>query len=140
MKSQKKLSVVLSAVAAIVAAALMAVIKFVAPVCSGLIETVAGKQIPMKCHWTAIAVFVIAALIAVVAIAGIVTEQFTLSGITIFVLATAIFVLVSDSMGIGVCANPEMACHTTAAYAKTCAIADGVVGIVLSVKGSKTKY
>lgn len=139
MKSQKKLSVVLSAVAAVVAAAMMAVIKFVAPVCSGLIETAAGKQIPMKCHWTAIAVFVVAVLIAVVAIAGIVTEQFTLSGIAIFALATAIFVIVSDSLGIGVCANPEMACHTTIAYAKACAIAEGVIGVVLSTKSVKTK-
>lgn len=139
MKSEKKLSVILSVVAIFVAAAMFAVIKYVALPCTGLIETAMGKQIPMKCHWTAIAITVVAVVIAVIAIAGIVTEQFTLSGITIFALATAIFVLVSDSMGIGVCANPEMACHTTIAYAKACAIAEGVIGVVLSTKGVKTK-
>lgn len=51
--------------------------------------------------------------------------------------AVLIFVTFHDSMGIGICANPDMACQMTAPFVKVSATAElvlGAVSVVLAVK------
>ena len=55
MEKNKNLSLIMGGAMAAVAAFLLVVVKVVAPVCTGMVETAAGKQVPMRCHYTSAA-------------------------------------------------------------------------------------
>ena len=66
-----KLSNIFIAIQALAAVVMVAALKIWAPVCGKMLETTAGKQVPMKCHWAgqaAIAVCIIILAVAIVAL------------------------------------------------------------------------
>lgn len=102
-------------------------LKTFATPCEGMIETAKGMEVPMKCHWTDVALLYLAVATIVVGIANIIkNSKSTLELIGMGVLAIAITM---NNVGIGVCKMEGMACHTM----KTFAIVIGVVFIVLGI-------
>lgn len=120
----KKICNILAIVASIV---LIIGLKTFATPCEGMIETAKGMEVPMKCHWTDVALLYLAVATIVVGIANIIkNSKSTLELIGMGVLAIAITM---NNVGIGVCKMEGMACHTM----KTFAIVIGVVFIVLGI-------
>lgn len=120
----KKICNIITIVASIV---LIIGLKTFATPCEGMIETAKGMEVPMKCHWTDVALLYLAVATIVVGIANIIkNSKSTLELIGMGVLAIAITM---NNVGIGVCKMEGMACHTM----KTFAIVIGVVFIVLGI-------
>lgn len=120
----KKICNIIAIVASVV---LIIGLKTFATPCEGMIETAKGMEVPMKCHWTDVALLYLAVATIVVGIANIIkNSKSTLELIGMGVLAIAITM---NNVGIGVCKMEGMACHTM----KTFAIVIGVVFIVLGI-------
>lgn len=120
----KKICNIIAIVASIV---LIIGLKTFATPCDGMIETAKGMEVPMKCHWTDVALLYLAVATIVVGIANIIkNSKSTLELIGMGVLSIAITM---NNVGIGVCKMEGMACHTM----KTFAIVIGVVFIVLGI-------
>ena len=120
----KKICNIIAIVASIV---LIIGLKTFATPCEGMIETAKGMEVPMKCHWTDVALLYLAVATIVVGIANIIKDsKSTLELIGMGALAIAITM---NNVGIGVCKMEGMACHTM----KTFAIVIGVVFIVLGI-------
>lgn len=120
----KKICNILAIVASIV---LIIGLKTFATPCEGMIETAKGMEVPMKCHWTDVALLYLAVATIVVGIANIIkNSKSTLELIGMGVLSIAITM---NNVGVGVCKMEGMACHTM----KTFAIVIGVVFIVLGI-------
>lgn len=120
----KKICNIIAIVASVV---LIIGLKTFATPCEGMIETAKGMEVPMKCHWTDVALLYLAVATIVVGIANIIkNSKSTLELIGMGALAIAITM---NNVGIGVCKMEGMACHTM----KTFAIVIGVVFIVLGI-------
>ena len=120
----KKICNIIAIVASVV---LIIGLKTFATPCEGMIETAKGMEVPMKCHWTDVALLYLAVATIVVGIANIIkNSKSTLELIGMGVLTIAITM---NNVGIGVCKMEGMACHTM----KTFAIVIGVVFIVLGI-------
>ncbi|MDW7674412.1 MAG: DUF4418 family protein [Bacillota bacterium] len=85
-----------------------------APVCSGTLELASGMFVPMKCNWTGHAEVIIGAIVAVngLLIFFAARQNPRYLGLMLGVLGIAAIAIPSN-LGIGVCMNPEMSCHTT---------------------------
>ena len=139
MESNKS-TMIVAAVEAVAAVAMFLVVKVIAPVCSGMVETAAGKQVPMRCHYTEVAATLLAFLLLVCAIACFVTKQKVACGIMAVAIAICGFVILSSTIGTGICANPDMACNITAPFIKVCstvALVTGGISVFLGKKEAK---
>ena len=91
---------------------LIIITPIVLPVCEGLLELVNGKQVPMRCHWTARAEMIFGALIVVVGLMIAFLKkpgerqrlyhQVALLGLV--TILTPLFILPT-------CMNPDMSCN-----------------------------
>ena len=129
MENKKKLNII-AGVEALVAVFMWVAVTKIAPVCSGMLELVSGKQVHMKCYYTAVVFVFIAALLLVNAVVAIVAKKSVVSGIMTVAVAALVFVALNDTIGIGICMNPEMACHMTAPFAKVCGTVEIILGLV----------
>ena len=103
-------------------AALIGSVYVWAPVCQAMVKLMNGREMPMKCFFSGQALVLIGALLVV-------------NGA--MMLLCAIAVMSGGGLGIGICANVEMACHATAAWAKLCggvAFAAGAAAFALGLK------
>lgn len=120
----------LGVVTAIVIAA-AAVVAWAMGGCTTPIETAAGGQVPMKCHWTMIAVVMVEAMGAFSAL-GLafvkckVGRRWLACG---GVLAQALTLLALHTSLMGLCGDTTMHCHTTTLAVTVVA----VVAVVLCV-------
>lgn len=83
--------------------------------CDKQVETAAGGQMPMKCHWAMIAVALIAwpGLFSNIA-ATYSKEPLTRRIATFGHAASSLMILADLYYSIGICASAEMQCHTSA--------------------------
>ncbi len=137
MEKSKKSFTIIAVVEAVVAAFMWFAVTKLAPVCGGMLELVSGKQVYMKCHYTSVVFVLLAVALLVNAVLAMVVKPNIVSGVMTAVLAVLVFVTLSDTMGIGICANPEMACHMTAPYAKICATVEVVCGLCAAFIAAK---
>ncbi|PHI28203.1 DUF4418 family protein [Budvicia aquatica] len=86
--------------------------QYIFPVCDGTLETISGKHIPMKCHWTAIAELGTGGLISLGGISLMIFKDSGIRlGISLMTLFSAILALLFPVWLIGVCPSPLMPCH-----------------------------
>ena len=140
MMEQNKSTMIVAGAQAVVAIAMLLVVKVIAPVCTGMVETAAGKQVPMRCHYTDAAITLFAFLLFVCAVACFVTKQKAACGIMAIAIGVCGFLTLSNTLGMGICANPDMACNTTAPFIKLCstlALLTGVISVFLGMKETK---
>lgn len=83
--------------------------------CEGMLTTVDGKSIPMKCHYL-IAVGNCIALLCMALAIHIFTKK-EIPAVPVIVLGLiSILITISGLFGIGICLKEGMACHTTASW------------------------
>ena len=133
----KKNFTIIAGVEALVAIFMWVAVTRIAPVCSGMLELVSGKQVHMKCYYTAVVFVFVAVLLLVNAIVAIFAKPSLVSGVMTIALAAVVFVVLNDSIGIGICVNPDMACHMTAPFAKVSATVEIICGLVYIFFGTK---
>lgn len=137
---KKNNSLIIGGLMGVVAIFLILTVKVIAPVCTGTVETVAGKQVPMRCHYASAALLVLGILLLVNAVLCIVKKEKVVCGVMAVIISVFIFLVVGSTLGMGICANPEMACNMTAPFAKLAGglgILTGVVSVYLGVKDEK---
>jgi hypothetical protein len=86
-----------------------------AHVCTKTLELTSGMMVPMKCHWTGVSEVVLGVLVAVTGlIIFLVKDDSGRRYLALMLGVIGIAVIITPtSLGIGICGNPEMACHTT---------------------------
>lgn len=126
---REKRSLIFAGVEIVHAVSLMLIVKIVAPVCSGMVETAAGKQIPMKCHYTSVALLFFGMLLLVNGILCAVRKELLVCGVMASVISILAVLTLSSSVGTGICMNPEMACNYTAPFVKIL----GAIGIIIGI-------
>ena len=134
MKS--KLTTIVGAVQALAALVLIGAIKIWAPVCQKMLTLTTGKEVHMKCFYTAQAALGVAVIALVAAIVVILASkdhkkvQFVniACGVVLFLLFTSL---------IGVCASPDMACRTTAVWGKVVAGVTVIASVVDLLSGKE---
>lgn len=137
MNQENKKVNIIAWVSAIVAITMVKCVKFIVPVCAGMVETAAGKQIPMKCHYTSQVIMLLGVLLLVNAIVCGVTKQGLACGIMGIALSAVAIIVFNDSIGIGICMKPEMACHATAPVVKVCATVEIIVSAIMCALSAK---
>ena len=128
---------IVCAIGAVVMAAI-ATVSAVMGGCTTMLELASGSSMPMKCHWTFVADTFIGIIGIVIALAAIICkEQSGRRAAAIgYIVTAAVAACMPASFGIGLCANAEMHCHSTATIVwALCAVAV-VVGIVQIVKAN----
>ena len=125
-----KKNMILAGVEAVHAILLILIVKVFAPVCTGMVKTAAGKEIPMKCHYTSQILVLLGIILLVNAIIyAIRKDAFTSGAILVAVSVVAILVL-NPTRGVGVCKSPEMACNLTAPIVKVVGGIGAIIGLV----------
>lgn len=130
----KKIIPCLEAIAAVV---LLLAVKVIAPVCTGMLELTNGNKVHMKCYYTSVAFVFLSIVLIVNAVAALVRKEYAATGITVIVSGVLILTAFSNTLGIGICMKPEMACHTTAVYAKAIAFIEIILGMLSVLVGLK---
>ena len=131
-----KVSNVFIAIQALAAVVMVAALKIWAPVCGKMLETTAGKQVPMKCHWAGQAAIAVCIIILAVAIVALLTKKEYKSLMVVNAVAGVVLFLVFTSL-IGVCASEEMRCQTTKIWGMGCAAVTCVTALVNLLSGKE---
>ena len=112
---------------------LIAALSLWAPPCSGQLELANGNFTFMKCVYTAKAAMLIVVILIFAALENIAKKR--LAALTYVVFGAALIAITfTSALGIGICANVEMACHTSALWIRifgALIIVDGVVSFFL---------
>ena len=92
---------------------LVAATPFVLPVCTGLLQTTTGKNVPMRCYYTGQTEIAVGGLIV---LAGMLAFAFgkraeTRGALNALVLALGAVVILLPTVILGTCASPDMACN-----------------------------
>lgn len=102
-----------------------------------------GRQIPMKCHWTARGEIALAApLLVVGSIMGFNKRKETRRNLGLIGIALGAFIILLPTYLIGVCANPDMVCNSFMRpfliLTGSLVIAAGLAAVILPLKESDT--
>lgn len=132
MKKENILNIAACAVGVITAI----LVKTVMAPCMGMVTTESGNQMPMRCHYAGVALFLLAILAVFIGIDGVITnKKCTLAYIGLMVVTMLIF---NDSVGIGICAKSGMMCSHTKTLGIISAILWGIIGLIqFLIKGEK---
>jgi hypothetical protein len=113
--------------------------QFLLPVCSGSIETKAGRFIAMKCFWTGRAELAVGALIVLVSILLFFSRNRSAAlPLNITLVGLGVVALLVPTSLIGVCMSPTMACRVGTlpglVVLSSLIIVIGLAGIALSIR------
>lgn len=136
----KKKSMILGGAKLVHAILLILTVKVFAPVCTGMVETAAGKQVPMRCHYTSQALVFLGIILLVNAIVYFIRKESVASGAIVIVASILAILSLNPTFGMGVCLNPEMACNLTAPVVKVVGAVGVLLGVIsayLGIKSSK---
>jgi len=136
MNNKNKLRII-AAIEAVVAVFMFLAVTKIAPVCGGMLELVSGKQVHMKCRYAANVFVFIAIVLLINAVLSLIVKSSVVSGIMTIVVALLVYATLNDAFGVGICANPHMACQMTAPYVKVCAVVEIICGIVYTLIAKK---
>ena len=121
-------------------AALIGSVYVWAPVCQAMVKLMNGREMPMKCFFSGQALVLIGALLVVNGAMMLFTKKLTHGGAVAAAAGLcAIAVMSGGGLGIGICANVEMACHATAAWAKLCGGVASAAGASAFALGPKAR-
>ena len=130
----KRLTVILGAVQAAAALCIAGAIQLWAPVCAKMLTLENGNTTHMKCFFSGQAGTALAVVLLVAAVAVMFSPK-DHKKVQLVCLAGAVVELLLFTSLIGICANPEMACNTTALWVKVlsgvilvCVLVDLVTG------------
>lgn len=135
-----KIGVFLSSAVIAAGAVLIGAVYAWAPVCQAMLKLVNGRETHMKCFFSGQALVLLGALLILNGAAMLLTKKLAHGGAMAAGLGICALVVISNlGIGIGICANVEMACHVTAAWAKLCGGAAFVFGAAALALGLKAR-
>ena len=102
-----------------------------------MVKTIAGKEIPMKCHYTSQILILLGVILLVNAILLAVKKEAFTNGIILIAISILAILVLNPTLGIGVCKSPEMACNLTAPIVKVVGGVGVVIGLISSYFGIK---
>lgn len=123
MGSRKKVGYILCAVVILISL-ISFVTSLAAGACTGSIETAAGDQIPMKCHWTVKMVtyaMLIPALMSVTAIILRDRKASAACAVAVILISLLMLFAMSDP-GIGICPTAGMHCRMAAGIMRAASV------------------
>ena len=132
-----KKSLILSGVEFVHALILVLAVKVFVPVCNGMVKTAAGKEIPMKCHYTSQILVLLGVLLMINAIVHAIKKESFTNGIILIAVSIIVILVLNPNLGVGICKSPEMACNLTAPIVKVIGGIGVVLGIISAYLGSK---
>lgn len=131
MGSRKKTGYILCAVVILISL-ISFVISLATGACTGSIETAAGDQVPMKCHWTVKMVtyaMLMPALMSVTAF--ILRDRKASAACAVAVILISLFMLFTMSdLGIGICPTAGMHCRMAAGIMRAASVMMIVIAAV----------
>lgn len=131
-----KLNKILFAVQGVAALCMLGAVKIWAPVCGKMLQLVSGMEVHMKCFYSGQAAIAIAIILLALAIVSFLAKKdFKKVQIAAVVTGVVLF-LVFDSL-IGVCANAEMRCNTTALWGKIVSAVTVITALVNLFSGKE---
>lgn len=110
-----------------------------APVCDHLLTLASGTKVHMACHWTGRAEVIMGFIVMVASLLILMSKKEASKralGIMLGIFGVAI-IIIPTSIGIGICANPSMDCHTTAKFLDVWGAALILLGGVSLFKGAE---
>ena len=131
-----KLNNILIAIQALAAIVMVAAIKIWAPVCGKMLETTAGKTVPMKCHWAGQAAIAVSIIILAAAVMALVSRKNPKGLMVVTAVAGVVLFLVFTKL-IGVCASEEMRCQITKLWGMGCAAVVCAASVVNLLSGKE---
>lgn len=137
MEKTKKMLTIITAVEAVVAIFMWFAVTKLAPVCSGMLELVSGKQVHMKCYYASVVFVFIAVVLLINAVLAFFVKPNIVTGIMTVIVAALTFATLNDAIGIGICMNPDMACQMTAPFVKVCATVEIICGLAYTFVAAK---
>lgn len=132
MKS--KIVNILAAVQAAAALLVICAIKFFAPVCGKMLTLDTGKEVHMKCFYTAQAGVAVSVILLVAAVV-VILSRVDYKKVQLISIAGGVLLFLLFTSLIGVCASPDMSCNTTAVWAKIGAAVTVVAGVATLFSG-----
>ncbi len=139
MEQKMNNNLIFGGLQAAIALFLVFAVKVFAPVCDGMVETAAGKQIPMRCHYASQILVLLGVVLLIGAVALIITKQKTACGILAVAISVVAFLVLNNSIGIGICANPDMACNMTKPFVQVASTLGVIIGGLTIYAGVKEK-
>ncbi|MFC1936314.1 DUF4418 family protein [Chloroflexota bacterium] len=105
------------------------------PVCQAMLELVSGKQVPMRCHWTANGEYVMGGLLTITGVLVAFTQsKEAFRNINVVVVLLGMAVVLLPIYFLPTCMHPEMACNLGT---KPALIILGSIAVILGVFGSR---
>lgn len=133
---KNKVTTIVGVVQALAALVLIGAIKIWAPVCQKMLTLTTGKEVHMKCFYTAQASIGVAVILLVAAIVVILAQKDHKKVQLINIAGGVVLFLLFTSL-IGVCASPDMACRTTAVWGKVVAGVTVIASVVDLLSGKE---
>ncbi|MDT3699579.1 MAG: DUF4418 family protein [Thermincola sp.] len=112
-----------------------------APVCKHLLTLANGSKIHMTCYWTGQAEVIMGLLVMAGSLLMLLLNREggkRALGVMLGILGVAI-IIIPSKLGIGICGNSHMACHTTAKFLYIWAAGLIILGIVALFKSEENK-
>ena len=133
---KNKITTIVGAVQALAALVLIGAIKIWAPVCQKMLTLTTGKEVHMKCFYTAQAAIGVT-VIALVAAIVVILAQKDHKKVQLVNIACGVVLFLLFTSLIGVCASPDMACRTTAVWGKVVAGITVIASVVDLLSGKE---
>ncbi len=137
VNKKNKKSQIFAVIEAVHAICLILIVKVAAPVCTGMVETAAGKQVPMRCHYTSAALVFLGTMLFANALLCAARKEMVVCGIMATIISVLAILTLNPSIGMGICMNPEMACNFTAPFVKVLGAIGAVIGVISAYLGIK---
>lgn len=124
----RKLFTMILATVAVALSLAMVLVAVVKGGCAACLTTDSGACVPMTCHWTFRTVALLGIVAVVVSVGWVLVREARSRRFLAFVdiLVAALVAIACYTPVMGLCARPEMSCHTTA-----CIVASLCVGLVV---------
>ena len=115
---------------------LIVITPIILPVCTGLLELANGKQVPMRCHWTARAEMLLGVLVMIVGLMiAFLKSQDERRRLHHQVAILGAATILTPLFIIPTCMNPDMACNVAT---KPALIILGGIVLLVGLAGSRT--
>ncbi|MDD3894252.1 MAG: DUF4418 family protein [Syntrophomonadaceae bacterium] len=142
IRMKKHLSKIILGMELLASLLVMGSIFYWAPVCAGLLTLENGNMVHMKCFYTGQASVALALILLTTAIVAFFSknDHHKVQWISIVIGILLIANTFESVIGIGICKNPSMACHSTAVWLRSAGVLTVVSGLVdILANNGKTK-
>ena len=131
-----RLSYAMLSLQSLAALCVIGAVKLWAPVCGKLLTLTTGKEVPMRCYYTGQAAIAVAVIMLAAAVLALLCKKGHRTLMVVSIVAAVMLFLLFSSL-IGVCASPEMRCHTTDFWCRGAAVVSIAASVIELLSGKE---